>query len=87
MKHSYQKARKMSITKFPLSEMVEHTVARFIFNRRENILAEMSQVELFFEKSFKNSSKLFNSRLGFFSHRLSKESPISLHCMSGLITQ
>lgn len=42
MKHSYQKARKKSITKFPLSEMVEHTVARFIFNRREDILAEMS---------------------------------------------
>lgn len=87
MKHSYQKARKKSITKFLLSEMVEDKVARFIFNRRENILAEMSQVRLFFEKSFKNSSKLFSSRLGFCSHRLSKEYPISLCCMSGLITQ
>lgn len=46
MKHSYQKARKKSITKFPISEMVEHTVARFIFNRREDILAEMSQLKI-----------------------------------------
>lgn len=67
MKHSYQKARKMSITKFLLSEMVVHTVARFTFNRRENILAEVSQVQLLFGRSFKNSSKLFNFRVGFFS--------------------